>query len=331
MISAAGRAKIAILDDYQAAAMRVADWSRVASQSDISVFRTHLGSNEAIISALHDFDIICVMRERTPLTRSILSALPRLQLIASTARYNASIDMKAAEDLGIAVAWTDHLWYGTAELTWGLILSALRHIPAETASLRTGGWQTEIGRDIYGRTLGIVGLGNIGKTVAKVGAAFGMRVVAWSQNLDPLAAEFEGVRAVSKEVLFRESDVISLHMVLSERSRGLVGATELGQMKSSAWLVNTSRGALVDEAALVEALQSGKIAGAAVDTYEEEPLSANHPFRRLQNVIATPHIGFVTEDTYRIFYQQSVENILAWLSGVPIRTEMPSPQVRDNR
>jgi phosphoglycerate dehydrogenase-like enzyme len=316
--------KIAVLDDYQGVALKMADWSPLDRRATIKVFRDNIKDRDQLIERLKDFHIICVMRERTPLPREVLQALPNLELIASTSSRNASIDMVAAAELGIAVAWTDGLPYGTPELTWGLILSAIRRIPQQLSSFRQGGWQTAVGQDINGRTLGIVGLGKLGKAVAKVGVAFGMRVIAWSQNLDPEAAKKEGVVAVTKSELFSQSDVISIHMVLSERSQGIVGAEDLALMKPTAWLINASRGPLVNEAALVEVLKAGRIAGAALDTYDVEPLPFDHEFRRLPNVIATPHVGFVTEDTYQLFYGQTVENIIGWLDGKPRRTELAS-------
>lgn len=307
------RKKIAVLNDYQNVALRMANWSEVQDVADISVFTKPFASVDAAAAALEPFEIVCLMRERTPMPRDLIERLPRLRLIASTARHNASVDMQAAADNDVAVAWTDGLAYGTPELTWGLILSAMRHLPEELASVRAGGWQTGVGSDIHGRTLGIIGLGNVGKVVARVGAAFGMRVIAWSQNLDPEMARSENVIPVDKESLFRQADIISLHMVLSERTRHIVGVDELALMKPSSWLVNASRGPLVDEAALIAVLESGAIAGAALDAYAQEPLPQDHPFRRMKNVLASPHLGFVTEDTYKVFYGQTVENILAWL------------------
>ncbi|TPW27329.1 D-2-hydroxyacid dehydrogenase family protein [Martelella alba] len=316
--------KIAVLDDYQGVALKMADWSPLKGRAEITVFRDNLVDPSALTDRLKDFEIVCVMRERTPLCRAVLAGLPRLEFIASTSARNAAIDMDAASSFGIAVGHTDYLSYGTTEMAWGLILAAIRHIPQEIAAVRAGGWQHTIGQDIHGRTLGIVGLGNFGKAVARVGAAFGMRVVAWSQNLDPEHARSHGVEAVSKHDLFRHSDIVSIHMVLSDRSRGLIGRPEIALMKPNAWLINTSRGPIVDEAALIAALESGAIAGAGLDTYGEEPLPAGHPFRRLENVLAMPHLGYVTEDTYRLFYGQIVENIVSWLDGTPMRTTLPA-------
>lgn len=305
--------KLAIIDDYQSVALEMADWSTVKERCEITVFSDHLSEPEAIAQRLRDFDIICVMRERTQFDRALLSQLPKLKMIASNSAANAAIDTSACEEMGIHVSHTEFLLYGTTELTWGLILSAIRRLPQEINNFRAGRWQQHVGQDIHGRTLGIVGLGNFGRAVAKVGQAFGMDVVAWSQNLDSAFAAELGVRAVSKEELFSGSDVISIHMKLSERSHHMVGAAELALMKPSAWLVNASRGPLVDEAALIAALKAEQIAGAALDTYDQEPLPVDHPFRVLESVIATPHIGFVTEDTYRLFYGQMVTRIGEWL------------------
>ncbi|WP_192564469.1 D-2-hydroxyacid dehydrogenase family protein [Pseudomonas gozinkensis] len=313
------RKKIAILNDYQGVALSMADWSALQKETEVVVFREPFANEREVIAALADFDVICVMRERTPLTREILRSLPKLRLIASTAQSNSSIDVKTASELGITIAWTEHLPYGTTELVWGLILSAIRRIPAEVQSFRTGGWQTSVGQDISGRTLGIVGLGNFGKAVARVGQAFDMRVIAWSPNLDPEMAKGLGVEAVSKQSLFEDSDIVTLHMVLSERTKNIVGSAELDCMKSHAWLINASRSGLVDQSALITALDMKQIAGAALDVYDEEPVPADHPYREMGNVIATPHIGFVTEDTYRLFYSQTVENIESWLKGMLVR------------
>jgi phosphoglycerate dehydrogenase-like enzyme len=254
-----------------------------------------------------------VMRERTPLSRAILERLPRLKLICSTGKRNASIDAAAAAERGIHVAHTSYISTPTVEHAWTLILAGARHIVAENASLRAGGWQTRIGDDMAERTLGIIGLGSVGSLVAKVGLAFGMKVVAWSQNLTAAAAEATGARLVSKDELLRQADVVSIHLVLSPRTKGLIGAAELALMKSSARLVNTSRGPIVDEAALIDALQGRRIAGAAVDVFDTEPLPPDHPYRSLDNLLATPHIGYVSRALYQRFYGDTVTNILGWL------------------
>jgi phosphoglycerate dehydrogenase-like enzyme len=311
--------QVAILDDYQGVALQSADWSPLQGKANITVFRDHLSDSAALVERLKPFDVVCVMRERTPLTRAILEQLPNLKLIASTAFRNASIDMAAAKERGITVCKTGYSAHGAIELTWALILAILRNIPAEVASLRTGQWQVAVGGDLEGKIIGLVGLGNIGARIAKIALAFGMNVIAWSQNLTRESAEKHGALLVSKEELFRTADIVTIHLVLSPRSKGIVGASELGLMKPTAFLVNTSRGPLVDENALIDALKNRSIAGAALDVYDTEPLPASHPFRTLDRLLATPHIGFVTNETYKIFYRDTVENIAAWLSGAPVR------------
>jgi len=311
--------RIALLDDYQNVATKFADWSDVRKRADVTVFNDHVADQEALLERLLPFDALCVMRERTPLPRAILERLPNLRFIASTGARNASIDLFAARELGIAVSSTSANGSGAPEVTWALILAAARRIPNEVASLRAGAWQTEVGLDLSGNTLGIIGLGRIGKQVAKVAIAFGMDVIAWSQNLTEEAAQSLGVTRVDKDDLLRRSDWVSIHLVLSDRTRAVIGRRELELMKSSAWLVNTSRGPLVDEDALVQALKNDLIAGAALDVFDFEPLERGHAFASLTNVIATPHIGFVTERSYRIFYRETVENVLAWLDAKPIR------------
>jgi phosphoglycerate dehydrogenase-like enzyme len=311
--------KLAILDDFQDVALTAADWTQFKGKVDITVFNDHLADPEAVIARLKPFDAIAVMRERTPLNRAIIERLDRLRLILSTGRRNASIDLKAANERGITVCHTGYSSHGAMEHTWALILGALRHIPAEATSFRQGGWQKTIGTDLKGKTLGIVGLGNIGRGICRVARAFEMEVVAWSQNLTAEAAADAGAKRVDKDELFRIADVITVHLVLSDRSRGIVGAPDIALMKPTAWLVNSSRGPLIDEGALVAALTERRIGGAALDVFDVEPLPAAHPFRKLDNLLATPHIGFVTEDTYKIFYQDTVENLAAWLDGTPIR------------
>src|SRR5262244_3163352 len=294
--------RIAILDDYQNVALKMADWSALATRAEIAVFDDHIADPEALVERLAPFDIVCVMRERTPLPREVLQRLPRLKLIASTGPRNASIDMSAAKELGIEVTATGYKSTPTIELTWALILASVRSIVRENEVLRDGLWQKSIGEELSSKTLGVLGLGNIGGQVARIGLAFGMNVIAWSQNMTPEIAEAAGAKLVSKDELFREADILTIHLVLSARTKGLVGAAELALMKPTARLINTSRGPIVDEAALIQALRSRAIAGAAIDVYDEEPLPPQHPFRTLDNVLATPHIGYVTEDLYRTFY-----------------------------
>ena len=307
--------KVAILDDYQNVALQLADWSAVRQHAEITVFNDHLAEPAAVVAHLRPFDAVCVMRERTPLTREILQQLPNLKLIASTGPRNASINSQTAADLGIAVTATGYDSTPTIEFTWSLILAGMRRIDREAASLKAGGWQTGLGANLRGKSLGVVGLGNIGSEVARIGLAFGMKVIAWSQNLTEEKAAAAGAHLVDKQTLFREADIVTIHLVLSNRTKGLIGAPEFAVMKPSARLVNTSRGPIVDEVALIEALQARRIAGAAGDVFETEPLPADHPFRKLDNVLATPHIGYVTEDLYRTFYGDAAASIAAWLEA----------------
>jgi phosphoglycerate dehydrogenase-like enzyme len=320
MTSIESAVKVAILDDYQNVALQMADWSPLAGRATITVFNDHLDEPDTLAARLAPFEVVCVMRERTPLTRGLLERLPRLKLIASTAFRNASIDLQAARERGIAVANTGYDSTPTIEMTWALILASARHVAAENASLRSGGWQRRIGNDLKGKTLGVLGLGNIGGEVARIGHAFGMRVIAWSENLTAEKATAAGAELVRKEELFRQSDVLTIHLVLGRRSRGLVGAAELALMKPRAWLVNTSRGPIVDDSALTTALREHRIAGAAVDVFDVEPLPADHPYRSLDNMLATPHIGYVSQNLYRAFYGDTVRNIVAWLDGIPFPT-----------
>jgi phosphoglycerate dehydrogenase-like enzyme len=307
------RVQVAILDDYQNVALQMADWSAVADRADITVFTDHVFDPDELVTRLAPFEVIFVMRERTPLPRSIIERLPRLKMIASTGPFNASIDMVAAEEHGIHIGTTGGTVASTVELTWALILAGARNLVAESVSIREGGWQVSVGRELSGRVLGVLGLGRIGARVARIGEAFGMEVIAWSQNLTPDAAAEAGATHVSKEELFGRSDVLTIHMKLSERSTGLVGADELALMKPTAVLVNTSRGPLVDETALIQALTANSIRAAALDVFDTEPLPAGHPLRTLDNVIATPHIGYVADRPYRIFYRDAVAAIAEWL------------------
>jgi phosphoglycerate dehydrogenase-like enzyme len=307
--------KIAILDDYQGVALTMADWSVLAGRAQIDVFKDHLADPDAVIERLRPYQVVCVMRERTPLPRAIIERLPNLKLIASTAPRNASIDLEAAAARGIKVVHTGYFGSPTVELTWALILAGARHIPAEAAAVTSGGWQRFIGDDIAGKTLGIIGLGNLGSKVAKVAQVFGMRVIAWSQNLNAERAAAAGAALVSKDELLRLADIVSIHLVLSDRTRGLIGERELALMKPDAHLINTSRGPIVVEAALIQALKGGRIAGAALDVYDTEPLPPEHPYRKIPNLLATPHIGYVTRGLYERFYRDTVSNIAAWLDA----------------
>jgi phosphoglycerate dehydrogenase-like enzyme len=312
--------KVAILDDYQNAALQMADWSPLAGRATITVFNDHLDDPDALATRLAPFEVVCVMRERTPLTRAILERLPQLKLIASTGFVNASIDLQAARERGLAVAHTGYESTPTIEMTWALILASARHVAAESASVRSGEWQRSIGNDLKGKTLGVLGLGNIGGEVARIGQAFGMRVIAWSENLTAEKAAAAGAEHVQKNELFRQSDVLTIHLILSRRSRRLVGAAELALMKPTAWLVNAARGPIVDEGALISALREHRIAGAAVDVFDVEPLPIDHPYRSLDNMLATPHIGYVSQNLYRTFYGDTVKNIVAWLDGSAFQT-----------
>ncbi|MEU9330858.1 D-2-hydroxyacid dehydrogenase family protein [Streptomyces canus] len=310
--------RIAVLDDYQHVARKYADWGSL--KAHVQMFHAALPDADAVVSQLADFDVVVAMRERTPFPADVLRRLERLRLLVTTGPVNASIDIAAAHAQGITVCRTGYPdASATAELTWALILAAVRNLPAETRHVRAGGWQLGVGTMLEGRTLGLLGLGRLGSRVAKVGQAFGMETLAWSPHLTAEKAAEHGVTAVSKQELFARADVVSVHLVLSERSRGLVGAAELAAMKPTALLVNTSRGPLVDEDALVRALREGSIGGAALDVFDVEPLPVDHALRTLDNVLVTPHIGYVTEGNYNVFYRHAVENIAAFVAGEPIR------------
>ena len=316
-------ARVALLDDYQGVALGMADWKSLPAGTEVVVFKDHLADEDALATRLADFDIIMALRERTPFPRSLLERLSKLKLLITAGMRNASIDMKAAAERGVLVCGTAGLPYPTAELAWGLILSLARRIPAEDRATREGRWQTTLGFGLNGKTLGVLGLGTLGSRVARVGRAFEMKVLAWSQNLTAERAAAADVTLVPKDELLARSDFVSVHLVLGERTRGLIGARELGLMKRSAYLVNTSRGPIVDEAALIRALQDGTIAGAWLDVFDEEPLPLEHPFRRLPNTVITPHVGYVTEETYRVFYGQALEDVTAYLGGAPLRVLRP--------
>lgn len=310
------RIRVAVLDDYQDVARQSADWAPLDAAADVVIFHDHVADEAALARRLSPFDVVCVMRERTPMTATLLAALPRLRLIASTGRANASIDLEAAALHGVEVVHTNYASTPTIEFTWAAILGLARNLANETASVRAGGWQHGMGVELSGKTLALLGLGRIGSAVARIGQAFGMKVIAWSQNLTTGQAGEVGVERVEKNELFARADFLSVHTRLSERTQGIVGAAELALMKPSARLVNTSRGPIVDEAALIMALTEGRLAGAAIDVYEPEPLAPDHPFRRLPNVLATPHIGYVSAEMYRTFYGDTVANVLAWIRKV---------------
>lgn len=314
-----GKLKAVVLDDYQDAARRYGPWQQLESEVELTVLRDHMQDEAALVELLRPFDIVCLMRERTALPARVIDALPQLKLIVTTGLWNAVLDVEHAVGKGITVCGTESVQSGTPELTWLLVLALARHYEDERASMRAGGWQMRVGMDLRKRTLGLLGLGKIGARVAEVANAFGMRVLAWSQNLTPEGAAAAGATYVDKAGLLAESDFVSLHLKLSGRTHHVLGAPELRAMRSTAYLINTSRGPLVDEQALVQALQAGWIAGAGLDVFDLEPLPPHHPLRTLPNVVATPHIGYVTEATYELFYAQIVENIRAWAEGKPVR------------
>jgi phosphoglycerate dehydrogenase-like enzyme len=303
--------KIAILDDYQGIALKLADWSSIPGRPEIKVFTDHVFDLDKLVERLLPYDIVCIQRERTPMTAALIERLSNLKLIASTGSRNAAIDLEAARKHRVDVVHTGYSSTPTIEFTWALILAIARNIPVENASVRSGGWQTGVGSDLRGKTLAVLGLGNVGGPVAEIGKAFGMRVIAWSPNLTTERAS--GVQLVSKADLFREADFLTVHLVLSPKTRGIIGVLELALMKRSSYLINTSRGPLIDETALIRALEEKQIAGFAVDVFEQEPLPADHPFRRLTNVLATPHIGFGSQSLYETFYRDSVANITSWM------------------
>lgn len=318
--------RCAILDDYQGVALSSADWSGIADRVEPVVFRQHIESEEALAERLRDFPIVVIMRERTPFPASLFARLPNLRLLVTTGMRNASVDLAAAAARGVVVSGTGGSGAGTAELTWALILGLARSLVQENQALRQGGqWQSTVGADLQGKRLGLLGLGRIGSQVAKVGQAFGMEVSAWSQNLTRERAEEIGVQYAAKEELLAESDYVSIHLVLSDRTRGLIGPRELSLLKPTAYLINTSRAPIVDQAALIGTLQRQEIAGAGLDVFDIEPLPPGHPYRTLSNVLATPHIGYVTQAAYRMFFEHAIENIAGYLDGEPVRT-LNAPQ-----
>ena len=311
--------RVAVLDDYQGVAESLANWSQLPPGTEVEFFSDHLTSEDALASRLADFDVVMGMRERTPFSRSLMERLPTLRLLVTTGRRNASFDIEAATDLGISVCGTNGAGEGPAELTWGLILAIVRQIPLEDRLSREGNWGTTVGVGLKGKTIGLLGLGHIGSLVARVANAFDMNVIAWSQNLTGERARECAATLVDKDTLFRDSDILSVHVVLSQRSRDLVGARELSLMRPTAYLINISRGPIVNEEALVDVLQRKAIAGAALDTFDVEPLPQNHPLLQLENTLICPHLGYVTDDSYTAMYSEVVENIRAFSSGEPVR------------
>jgi phosphoglycerate dehydrogenase-like enzyme len=311
--------RIAILDDYQNVALDCADWDSIPGDPEIEVFREHIPGEDAVAEALADFDIVVAMRERTPFPASLIARLAKLRLLITTGMRNAAIDMQAAAGRGVPVCGTGMLPYAAFEHAWALILALAKRIPREDRLMREGGWQAGVSDGLHGKTLGVLGLGKLGARAARVAHAFDMRVIAWSQNMTDQQAAEHGATRVDRDDLFREADIITIHLVLSERTRGLVGAHELSLMKPTAMLVNTSRGPIVDEAALIEALRSGGIAGAGLDVFDTEPLPADHPLRSLANTVLTGHTGYVMLEGYALSYSDAVEDIKAWLAGRPVR------------
>jgi D-3-phosphoglycerate dehydrogenase len=312
--------RCAILDDYQNVALKLVDWAQLKDRIDITVFDQPFASSQDVVAALQDFTIVCAMRERTAFSRAVIDALPNLKLLLTSGMRNAAIDVAAARERGVTVCGTGASGNPTVGLTIGLMLELTRKIGFENARMHAGEpWQVTLGDDVDGKTLGIVGLGKLGSKVAAVAKALGMTVIAWSTNLTPEQCAAAGVAYATKEQLFAQADVISIHLVLSERSRGLIGATDLARMKPTSYLINAARGPIVDEVALLDMLQKKKIAGAALDTFSEEPLPVDHPLRKLDNVVLTPHLGYVTEQNYRRYYTDMVEAIAAWLKSAPVR------------
>jgi D-3-phosphoglycerate dehydrogenase len=314
------RLRCAILDDYLNLSLKLADWSKIEDRVDVTVFNQPFASPDAAVSALKDFEIILAMRERTPFPRAMFEQLPKLKLLITSGMRNAAIDMAAAKDKGVVVCGTNWPRDPTAALTMGMILELTRNIGRENARMHAGEYlQKHVGIEIDGKTLGVVGLGKLGAKVSTIAKTFGMNVIAWSPNLTAERCKEVGVTYATKEELFSTADIITIHMVLSDRSRGLVGAAELGRMKPTSFLVNSARGPIVDEMALLETLKSRKIAGAAVDVFSVEPLPVDHPFRKLDNLVLTPHLGYVTQETFIAHYTQMVEGIDGWFKGEPVR------------
>ena len=314
-------ARIAVLDDYMGVAERLADWSILKDRAEVTFLRDPIAL-EDLESELAPYDAICLMRERSDFPGEVIRQLPNLKAISATGRRNRTLDSTTAAELGIPVMTTGSSGngvYATVELAWGLIIGLMRHIPDESAAMRDGAWQTRLGHALYGRTLGIVGLGRLGARMALIAKAFGMNVIAWSPNLTPERADDSGAQYVDKNTLFSSADVISLHLVLGPTTRGLIGADDIARMKPDAYLINTARGPLVDESALIQALATGRIAGAGIDVYDQEPMPAEHPLRRTPRTVLTPHLGYSVRETFAAFYGETVENLDGWLDGKPAR------------
>jgi len=312
-------ATVTVLDDYQGVALECADWSAVQTRFDVQVLREHIGDEDELVRRIGGSEVVVAMRERTPFPAALFDRLPSLRLLVTTGAKNAAIDMDAAKAHGVTVCGTGNTGNAVPEITLGMIIALARHFVAEDAAIRAGRWQHTVGTGLAGSTLGVVGLGRLGIPVAELARAFGMRVIAWSPNLTADRAAEHGVAAVDKATLFTEADFVTIHMPLSARSRGLIGAGDLARMKPTAYLVNTSRGPIVDETALIDALRERRIGGAGLDVYDTEPLPADHPLRTLPNTLVLPHVGYVTWEVYRTWFGHVVEDVLAWADGSPVR------------
>lgn len=315
--------KLAILDDYQDVARGFADWGKLPSGWTLDVFNRQIVGEAAVAEALIEHEVVVIMRERTPFPASLIDRLPKLRLLVTSGPRNASIDLKAAAGKGVVVCGTDSMAHPPMEIAWALIFALMRQVPREDRAMREGRWQLTVGRCLKGRILGLAGLGKLGSAMVPVAKALGMRVIAWSENLTPERAAEAGAERVDKDALFRLADIVSVHLLLSPRTRGLISAREFGLMRSDAYLVNTSRGPIVDETAMIEALRNGRIAGAGLDVFDQEPLPKDHPLLKLENTVLTPHLGYVSEENYRNYYGQGLEDILAWIGGKPIRVIPP--------
>lgn len=316
------RPRIAVLDDYMGVAHRLADWSKLTNRADVTFISDALPGGDATVARLRPYDAICLLRERSPMPAELLRQLPELRAIAATGRLNRTLDYKAAHDLGIAVMTTSGSGngiYATVELAWGLIISLMRHIPEESMAMRNGAWQTRLGNALYGRTLGLIGLGKLGTRMVHIAHAFGMEVLVWSPNLTPERATAAGAVYATKEDLLRQSDIVSLHLVLGPTTRGIIGRDDLALLHPNTILINTARGPLVDNEALLAALRDGKLRAAGIDVYDTEPLPADAPLRALPNALLTPHLGYSVQETFSVFYRETVENLEGWLDGNPPR------------
>lgn len=317
--------RIAVLDDYQDVARGFADWSKLPAGWALDVFNRQIVGEAAVAEALAEHEVVVIMRERTPFPASLIARLPKLRLLVTSGPRNASIDLKAAAAKGVVVCGTESMAHPPMEIAWALIFALMRQVPREDRAMREGRWQLSVGRCLKGRILGLAGLGKLGSAMVPVAKALGMRVIAWSENLTPERAAEVGAERVDKDTLFRAADIVSVHLLLSPRTRGLIGAREIGLMRPDAYLVNTSRGPIVDEAAMIEALRAGRIAGAGLDVFDQEPLPKGHPLLALENTVLTPHLGYVSEENYRNYYSQGLEDILAWIDGRPVRMIPPQP------